>query len=101
MKLSISGPTSMISAAVREYIRRRFLFALDRFGSKIRSLKVRLIDVNGPRGGIDKECAVVVNLSEGGTLAVSGAACEAYVAIDATAERVKRAVGRAVHRRRR
>lgn len=42
--------------------RRRFAFALRRFEDRVRSLVVRVTDVNGPRGGIDKRCRVTVQL---------------------------------------
>lgn len=35
--------------------------ALGRFGAKIQRVQVTLSDVNGPRGGLDKECRLVIH----------------------------------------
>lgn len=39
-----------------------------RFVDNIRSLTMRLSDLNGPRGGVDKECLVQIHLTDGGTI---------------------------------
>jgi putative sigma-54 modulation protein len=51
-----------VTEAVKEQIHRRFTFALDRFEARIRKVRVDLIDLNGPRQGIDKLCQVTVLL---------------------------------------
>jgi len=37
--------------------------AVDRFGSRVRKVSVSIRDVNGPRGGEDKQCRCVVHLN--------------------------------------
>ena len=44
-----------------DHVRRRLAFALGRFGDSIRRVRVRIEDVNGPRGGMDKRCVVRVS----------------------------------------
>ena len=39
--------------------------ALQRFGPRITRVDVRFRDVNGPRGGIDKECEIRAHLRDG------------------------------------
>ena len=41
----------------------RLRFALGRFADRVRSLTVRLSDINGPRGGRDKRCTIAVRLA--------------------------------------
>ena len=62
MRLTIrtSGAISHGAARVAQ---QRLLFALGRFASRVRSVTVRLCDVNGPRGGRDKRCAIAVRLA--------------------------------------
>lgn len=64
----------------------------------MRSLTVRLLDLNGPKGGVDKECpvAVVLNPSWRPVLIVDTDA-DAAVAIEREADRAGRAVARATH----
>lgn len=46
--------------------------ALARFSRLIALVVVRLDDVNGPRGGIDKVCRISVSLRGGGTVVSEG-----------------------------
>lgn len=72
--------------------RRRLEFALGRFGGRIRSVTVRLGDVNGPRGGVDKTCLVTIRFDASKRLVViEDADADAAVAIDRAADRASRA----------
>jgi len=80
-----------------ELARRRFAFALGRFGTHVRSLTVRLRDVNGPRGGQDKHCRVSLQLSGSRRqIVVEDIDTNPGAVIDRTADRAARAVSRAV-----
>jgi len=77
--------------------RRRLVFALGRFGPRVRSLSVRLKDVNGPKGGVDKVCLIAVRLSEPRSeIVIEDGDADAAVAIDRAVDRAGRAVARAV-----
>lgn len=83
--------------ALMHLARRRLEYALGRFGRRVRSVTVRLTDVNGPRGGVDKKCAVAVRLNAPKRLVViEDVDAEAAIAIDRAADRAARAVVRAV-----
>lgn len=76
--------------------RRRFEFALGRFGARVESLTIRLLDLNGPKGGIDKQCLVAVRLNRPRCLIViEDTNADAATAIDRAAGRAARAVARA------
>lgn len=62
MKASIVTQGFKASAAVRNYVSRRLGFALNRSSTLIRAVVVRLADINGPRGGVDKTCSVQLSL---------------------------------------
>ena len=86
-----------LPTALAELARRRFAFALARFGTQVRSLTVRLRDVNGPRGGHDKHCRVSLQLSGSRRqIVVEDIDASPGAVIDRTAERAARAVARAV-----
>lgn len=90
-------PATEWPTELRELIERRLQFALGRFGSRIRSLSVRLSDLNGPRGGVDKKCLVAVRLSRPAKLIViEDVDSQLDVVVGRVAERTARAVSRAV-----
>jgi putative sigma-54 modulation protein len=82
---------------VARLARRRFEFALSRFGYRVRSLVVRVTDVNGPRGGIDKRCRVTVELQgPTRTVVIDDVDTDPAIAVDRAADRTARTVARAI-----
>lgn len=90
-------PSTGWPRATLALVQRRLQFALGRFAGRVRSLTVRLTDLNGPRGGPDKKCLISVRLtSPRRVIVVEDVDPDAAVAISRAAERVSRAVARAV-----
>jgi hypothetical protein len=46
----------------REILNRKAEFSFDRFSDKLASVEILLDDMNGPRGGDDKRCRVILRL---------------------------------------
>jgi len=92
MWLNISGQGPTVDAAVREYIKLRLRFALGQFGEHFGRVTVHLTDGNGPQGGEDKRCRVVVDVLGHARVVVEDADHDLNVAIDRTADRVGQAV---------
>lgn len=88
----------LVSDALREYIERRLQLALDRFDHRLDRIHVRLEDVNGPRGGVDKRCRVQVIGRPSWRIHVEGAGATFYDAIDAAAARARRSIGQLLSR---
>jgi len=103
MRFSVSGDRITVSTGLREYIQRRLYFALGRFGPAIDRATVRVGDMNGPRGGIDKCCQIVVTLRASGSppIAIGDIDEDLRSAVARASNRAGRAVARAVERRRR
>jgi hypothetical protein len=77
--------------------RRRVEFALGRFAGRVRSLRVRLTDMNGPRGGPDMKCLIAVQLQRPRrVIVVEDVDADAAVVVSRAAERASRAVVRAI-----
>jgi putative sigma-54 modulation protein len=77
--------------------RKRLEFALGRFAGRVRSLSVRLTDLNGPRGGHDKKCLIAVRLHRPRRLiVVEDVDASHAAAIGRAADRTRRAVARAI-----
>lgn len=86
------------SGGLSRLARRRFEFALGRFNGRVRSVAIRIVDLNGPRGGIDKRCRVTVQLiATKRKLVIEDTDADAAIAIDRVADRTARSVARAVH----
>ena len=94
MKLIITGKKVKLDEALREYIERRVYFALSRFSPRIARVSVTVEDVNGPRGGIDKRCRILVKLGRMEELKVETTDAEIYDAVAAAVDRVGRSVQR-------
>jgi ribosome-associated translation inhibitor RaiA len=100
MQLHIRGQNLFLAPAVIERIERRLRFALSRFTDRIDRVTVRFADLNGPRGGVDKRCRIVVRLRPGGQIVIEDTAAGLETAIDRGADRAQRAVARALARTR-
>ncbi len=97
---TISARGFTTTAALKDYIGRRLNFAFDRFAPRIRRVQVRLSDINGPRGGSDKRCQLVVAMGDLPAIVVEDTSSDLYMAIDRSIGRAVHAVGRNVVRRR-
>jgi len=101
MQFSVSGDRVKVTTGLREFIDRRLHFALGRFGPAIDHVSVRVGDINGPRGGADKHCRIVVKLRASGSnpIAIDDNDEDLYAAVAQASDRVGRTVARAVERR--
>jgi ribosome-associated translation inhibitor RaiA len=102
MRLSVSGDHLNVGPRLREYIDRHLSFALARFDPAIDYVDVRLGDTNGPRGGVDKYCRIVVKLRAGAStsVAINDVDENLHAAIARAAARVGRTVARTLDRKR-
>ncbi len=96
----IHSAGSMLDAADRDYLRRKLGRRLGKFGRVIERTSVRVEDVNGPRGGVDKRCKIKVVLSGLPSVVVEERHHSLQAAMDRSLARVERAVRQAAQRRR-
>lgn len=94
MEVSVRGRHVDMSEPFRMYAGRRVQFAVGAFERRIDHADVRIEDINGPRGGIDKSCAVTVTLKGGGSVRARSASGDAYAAVDLAAGRIRSALAR-------
>src|SRR5690348_11454278 len=76
MQLEMRGVNCEMDDALKDHVERRLRFALGRLAARIGRMTVLLSDVNGPRGGIDKRCRIVVTLVPRGMVRVEGSGDE-------------------------
>jgi putative sigma-54 modulation protein len=100
MWVTIHGQGLAVGGAERERVERRLGFALGRFGDRVGRVTVHLVDVSGPRGGVDKRCRVVVEVPGHGAVVVEEADADLNALIDRAADRIGQAVRRRLDRAR-
>jgi putative sigma-54 modulation protein len=87
---------------LRVYAERRLSFALRRFAPRVQHVVVRLVDVNGPRRGVDSRCSMTASLTDGRRIFVEASAAWPFAAISQAAHRlnesIRRELGRHVRR---
>ncbi|HET7371179.1 MAG TPA: HPF/RaiA family ribosome-associated protein [Gammaproteobacteria bacterium] len=89
-----------ISQHDRDYIRRKLARKLHKFDEMVERASVRIEDINGPRGGVDKRCRIKVVLSGFPSVVVEERHYSPQAAIDGALDRAERTVWRHVRRRR-
>ncbi len=94
MKLSASSRSGTPDKNLTALFERQVGFALGRFEPRIHSVRLRLDDVNGPKGGIDKHCRITVRLRTGGTVTAEVTDVAFEPAIHRAVERIARRVQR-------
>jgi CBS domain-containing protein len=89
-----------LSPADRAYLRRRLGMKFGKFSLSIERVTVRVRDVNGPRGGVDKVCRIKVVLPGLPSVVYESRGASHRVAINRALDGAERAVRRALGRRR-
>jgi len=98
MRIDVRSRDLSVSTDLQTHVERRLRFALARFGSRIGGVTVTLSEGRGPRGGVDTRCRIVAALSASAQLQVEVQDIDLFAAVDCAADRLGRAVGRAVDR---
>jgi hypothetical protein len=84
----------------RVYVRQGLGVKLGKYATSIERVTVRVADVNGPRGGVDRMCRIKVVLSGRTSVVFESRAASLKAAINGALAGVERAVRRSVQRRR-
>lgn len=100
MKIDVRFRGLEASETLREHIRRRVHFQMSRFGGAVRSVVVKIGDINGPKGGVDKRCQVTLRGSRLGPVTIEDLSADLYSAVDSALDRAARAAGRDIGRAR-
>lgn len=100
MNLQIHTQNFTLTEGLRDHVASRLAFALNHGRDIVARVVVRLSDVNGPRGGVDKCCGIEVRLKGASTLVVEDTQADLYVAIDRASERIGRTLDRRLARQR-
>ena len=88
MQIDIHARGFSLTDALETHVHNRLGFTFLHASSRVSRVHIRLSDLNGPRGGVDKRCLVEVRLEGLPVVVVEDVQSDMYSAID-------RAVGRA------
>jgi regulator of nucleoside diphosphate kinase len=100
MLLEVRHVNLPVSDALQDFTRRRLTRALRAFQSNVSRVDVRITDVNGPDGGVDKRCTVTAELvGAKQKVVVHSESADAYEAVQSACARLSEAVSRALAKR--
>jgi putative sigma-54 modulation protein len=94
IKFVIRAARPDTAETVREYAARRLAFALRRFEHRVRRVKVCLVDLNGPRRGVDSRCSIIVDLVDGRRVFVDATTAWPFESVTRAAGRLNALVRR-------
>ncbi len=100
MLLDIQARGFSLTDGLRSYTKTRMQFLLNRNDSFVMRAKVRLADINGPRGGVDKRCQIELTLVGQHNILIEDIEADLYIAIDRASERCMRTLARRLERSR-
>jgi hypothetical protein len=96
MDINVSAHGLRLDPDTDGFVRSQIRAALQRFEDQVVAADVFLKDVNGPKGGIDKQALVRVRLRNRQVIAIEIARTELRAAVVVSARKAKRAVRRSV-----
>lgn len=96
----IRAAGTQLSAAAKTEMRRKLARKLGRHALDVERTSVRIEDVNGPRGGVDKSCRIKIVLRALASVVVEEQHASLQAAFDGALDRAQLAVRQALKRRR-
>ncbi len=96
MELSIRARSVELTDPLRELVTKRIQLALDTFGDRVKESWVYLMDLNGPKGGVDKLCQVGIHVRGVGDIVVRERGSTVPAALNRAARRLKYRVSEAL-----
>ena len=96
MDINVTTHGIRIDAATESFVRGQIEAALRRFEDQVVSVDAFLKDINGPKGGIDKQALVCVRLRNRQVIATEIARAQLRAAVIVSARKAKRAVRRSL-----
>ena len=98
MEIRLFDGSIKTSEAELNYVIEKVGAAAGRLKDESCTIDVRLQDLNGPKGEIDKQCSIVVIPPGQETLRIEEQAADYYAAIDAAAATLKKRLARTLEK---
>ena len=101
MKIEIRTHGFDLTRSIEHFVYSQAESSLRAFNEMVVSVEFFMKDINGPKGGIDKQVLVKTRLRTGKVIAIESTRSSLYSAIAVSVQRTKRAVRRTVKKHRR
>ena len=101
MKIKIHSKHFRITRELSEYIQRRAVYAFGQYKDSIRGIIFTLSDVNGPKGGNDKQCKLTLQVKGAGDIIIDQKRPDLVAAIHLATLRASNTASRKIERLRR
>jgi len=98
MLILITDRAGILNSRISEIAERKVRFALSRFAQRVESIELVVDDQNGPRGGVDKSCRLLISLKWARNVVINDRDNDLGRCIARAAERSARAVSKAIER---
>jgi len=98
MKVLVKARHFSLTKELRQYVKRRLQFALGSRFEQVQRVEVMLSDINGPKGGEDKSCKILLKINGQTDVVVDDVQSHLYSAIDRAAGRASQVVSKRVTR---
>ena len=98
MRITLQHRHDAPQADLGDAVARRALRRLGRITDRIAGLAVSLVDLNGPKGGVDRQCQMEARLRDGRLLHVRARAADVGTALDAALHKLVRRILREAQR---
>ncbi len=98
MHINVQARGFALTAAMEAHLQRQLRFAFDHLDNRVRRVWVRLSDINGRRGGIDKRCQVQVKLANSSDVVIADVQTDLYLAVSRAVERAASTITRRLGR---
>ena len=98
MRIDIHANSFPLTGAIEQFVESHVLSAIKPVERRVQSVLVRLEDINGDHGGVDKVCRIVFSLQSARNVVVETVDADLYSAILRSAARVRRAALRVAKR---
>lgn len=100
MQTIIHSSDFRLTRALRRFIKQESKRTMNICSERVEKIIVRLKDLNGPKGGTDKECSVELRLRKRAPVIVSKRSSNTYKSIHRALERAARTARRKIVKRR-
>lgn len=100
MRIDIQANGITLTSGLRQHINRRLLSSFESARRHLKKISVRLLDVNGPRGGQDKCCKVHISIVGGQDLVIENTDMHLHTAIEGAAQRAETNLSRRIDKQR-
>jgi ribosomal subunit interface protein len=101
MKVLMRGVHLSLTDELRDYANRHLVDPLVKFiDDEATEIEIAMVDINGPKGGVDQECRVTVRMPGFAGMHVTETAETMFHAIDAARDTLEKMITRTLEKRR-